>query len=440
MAAAISTIRLFSTFLSNVESSDPPSMTSSAKVDIFTHLSTLLNTGHPSGQVVAVTGCVQSDGGATVTIIISSNSSSKATDSSSKAKLSSSSRKATAASEKEQFFEIESCKPSGLTSSPPRYAVTAHKFIRWLVHRCHAKISHRFETAAREWHQKPWVIMEKWSPSDEDLKKTKCSRIEPPSAYMEYIRSNAQHITVGQDNVSLLFDHFTLKHWVHFLAELLAGADKLSSSWWTLGEPGLRRLCDALGMINFLLDTKELKFAILTTSLCESFNPKYPFRRTRVVADGDGTDDEELSEKPERNEDAGQHVLRYLRTLTAWHTAGKAVVQTLRRMSRPPQISIVRLTDGSSTFGTDRDSMSREVQERIIATEPKLDRDIVSQWVDGILRVRKGRVHAEAGLMALAYYVKHDPVKADAEVPKNLFELFSVVCTFLCFFAACNTH
>ncbi len=69
-------------------------------------------------------------------------------------------------------------------SSPPQYAVTAYHFMHWLVHRCHAKISHRFETAAKEWDQKPWYVMEKWSPSDEDLDQTKYSRIKPSSAYM----------------------------------------------------------------------------------------------------------------------------------------------------------------------------------------------------------------------------------------------------------------
>ncbi len=71
--------------------------------------------------------------------------------------------------------------------------------------------------------------------------------------------------------------------------------------------------------------------------------------------------------------------------------------------------------------------MSREVQERIIATDPTLDPNIVSQWVDRILCVRKGRVHAEAGLMALAYYVKHDQVNAETEVPKNVFDVFLAV-------------
>ncbi|KAI0780310.1 hypothetical protein C8Q74DRAFT_756916 [Fomes fomentarius] len=283
-------------------------MISSAEVEdksIFTHLSTLLNTGHSGGQVVAVTGCVHSNG-PTATINISSDSSSKATT----------------ASEEEHFFEVESCNPSKLTlesvmkpelppksgvnvtdhipdlfaallhatesmsltsSSPPQYAVTVYQFVNWLVHRCHVKIPYRFQTATKEWRCKPWDIMEKWSPSDEDLEKTKYSRIKPPSAYMQYIRRYAQDLTVGQDNVSLLFDRSTLVCWVRFLAELLARANELSSLWWTLGEKGLRRLCDTLGMINFLLDTKELKFAITKTSLRETFMPKYGFNMQPLV-------------------------------------------------------------------------------------------------------------------------------------------------------------
>ncbi len=161
------------------------------------------------------------------------------------------------------------------TSSPPQYAVTAYEFIRWLVHRCHAKISYRFKTAAKEWDQKPWDIMEKWSPSDEDLEKTQYSRIKTGSDYMRYIRRHAPNLTVDKDDV--LFNRSTLEHWVHFLAKLLARADELSSSWWTLGEKGLRRLYEALAMIDFLLETEEIKFAILTTSLRKSFEPKWKF-------------------------------------------------------------------------------------------------------------------------------------------------------------------
>lgn len=53
--------------------------------------------------------------------------------------------------------------------------------------------------------------------------------------------------------------------------------------------------------------------------------------------------------------------------------------------------------------------------------------DIVSDWVNQDLRVRNVTVHAEACLMALAYYVKHNDAKAKGELPENMVEIFMAV-------------
>ncbi|KAI0794570.1 hypothetical protein C8Q74DRAFT_1436480 [Fomes fomentarius] len=104
------------------------------------------------------------------------------------------------------------------------------------------------------------------------------------------------------------------------------------------------------------------------------------------------------------NERVGHHVFRYLRTLTAWHIAGMVVVIALRKLLTP-QISIYLLTDGSQTFDTNRDSMSKELQQERIIELSGVDPDVVSGWVERSLNVRKVRVHAVAGLMALAYCI-----------------------------------
>ena len=74
-SAYVSRIRLFSVLLSEFKPSNVPLILSTKpRRDqvIFTHLATMLNTGRTVTQVVAVSGCIDSDG-PKATVVVSSN-------------------------------------------------------------------------------------------------------------------------------------------------------------------------------------------------------------------------------------------------------------------------------------------------------------------------------------------------------------------------------
>lgn len=101
-------------------------------------------------------------------------------------------------------------------------------------------------------------------------------------------------------------------------------------------------------------------------------------------------------------------VFRYLCTLTAWNTAGRVVIDALRKTTTP-RVSIVYLgnLNGLNTFETSRDTIADELQRRIMELSG-VAADIVSDWVNQDLRVRNVTVHAEACLMAVRFRVVDD--------------------------------
>ncbi|KAI0762200.1 hypothetical protein C8Q74DRAFT_1371293 [Fomes fomentarius] len=251
-------------------------------------------------------------------------------------------------------------------SSSAEYAVSAPAFVRWLIHRCHAQITHRFKMASKKW-------------------KIQSSQITVLPAYRAYFRRrNLADLTLEEDG-SILFDHSTIGAW---------------------GDT-LLRLSDTLMVIDFFLHQKAVEFAFADTSLAYRFSFGY-------LGHDDDAYDEFFSDHYRSNESPGEQAFRYLCTLTAWNTAGRVVINALRKTTIP-RVSIVHLGNGLNTFETNRDTFANELQSRIMELSG-VALDIVSDWSSLDLRVRNVTVHAEAGLMALAYYVKHNKAKAKGEL------------------------
>ncbi|KAI0762215.1 hypothetical protein C8Q74DRAFT_1450511 [Fomes fomentarius] len=228
--------------------------------------------------------------------------------------------------------------------------------------------------------------MLEWSP--ENLEKIQSSQITVLPAYRAYFRRrNLADLTLEEDG-SILFDHSTIGAWVRSLAKLLGHADELSDPTLQQGDT-LLRLSDTLMVIDFFLHQKAVKFAFAGTSLAYRFSFGYL-----------GQDDDAYDE----------------------FFSGRVVINALRKTTAP-RVSIVHLGHGLNTFETNRDTIGNELQSRIMELSGVAS-DIVSDWLSLDLRVRNVTVHAEAGLMALAYYVKHNEAKAKGQLPENLVEMF----------------
>ena len=140
---------------------------------------------------------------------------------------------------------------------------------------------------------------------------------------------------------------------------------------------------------------------------------------------------------PEPGESAGGRVLRYLRTLTAWHGAARAAIQFLCKARKVPQVSLVKLSDHSPAVLEDIrrngqavvDSLQRQIASKY-ANNPHTMK-AVSDWVQDYCRIpeatgdksgRHFRVHPEAGLMALLMAGK---TKSEG-IPDNVYALATV--------------
>ncbi|KAI0690511.1 hypothetical protein C8T65DRAFT_671541 [Cerioporus squamosus] len=125
-------------------------------------------------------------------------------------------------------------------------------------------------------------------------------------------------------------------------------------------------------------------------------------------------DDEDMEDDPSAvpNEPEGDHIFRCFRSLTAWHTAAVVVVAHLQRVGKSPTATIVRLADHSSDAVNDLrenhetvvDAILRRIDERVVDV---VERSSATEWVKDqarlkVLKTGRFRVHAEAGLMALA--------------------------------------
>ena len=106
-------------------------------------------------------------------------------------------------------------------------------------------------------------------------------------------------------------------------------------------------------------------------------------------------------------------MLRYLRTLTAWVPAMRAVVRFCHATTHSPQVSLVQLADHSGAARSDIEKNSQGIIKYLldqISVKCKDNPDMMERaagWINGRFqdKDRKSRlpfrVHAEAGLMAL---------------------------------------
>ena len=130
------------------------------------------------------------------------------------------------------------------------------------------------------------------------------------------------------------------------------------------------------------------------------------------------------------SETYGEHVLRYLRTLTAYNTAAKAVIRELRRLPAPT-VSVVHVPDNSKTAKEDINQRQSAIFEelKVKISSRRTNSATAALWLQAHSNLpnRGHRVHAEAALMALAYHAKHEKAEAARNnLSADLVELFSV--------------
>ncbi|RDX50588.1 hypothetical protein OH76DRAFT_459666 [Lentinus brumalis] len=137
-----------------------------------------------------------------------------------------------------------------------------------------------------------------------------------------------------------------------------------------------------------------------------------------------------LEELGEPDETEGDHIFRYLQTLSAWHAAAHFLVSHLRKVDRAPKATVVELTDESaralretkSNYGAVVENVAARLNDRI--ADPA-ERTQALAWVQEraqstIAKPRPLRVHAEAGLMALAKAFRDGEPVADDDVRRVL--------------------
>ena len=129
------------------------------------------------------------------------------------------------------------------------------------------------------------------------------------------------------------------------------------------------------------------------------------------------------------DESRGKHVLRYLRTLTAWYAAAITVVPKLRATKRPLDVYVVELSDDSQRATEDA---TRHLDDAIAFVKAEIGDIAVQKRVEAWMKKRpidrNPQLHAEAGLMALPLYIKHIGGD-DLPLPAELLPVLHSVCS-----------
>ncbi|EKM75529.1 hypothetical protein AGABI1DRAFT_116359, partial [Agaricus bisporus var. burnettii JB137-S8] len=114
-----------------------------------------------------------------------------------------------------------------------------------------------------------------------------------------------------------------------------------------------------------------------------------------------------------------------MRTLTAWITASRVVIGALRKLEKPLSASIVTLND----YSREAVSQMKDLQDEIV---DQLKAELIdSTWLDRQVKklnkslveetVKAPRVHAEAGLMALAMVARDGTTNIKSQKVKEIF-------------------
>ncbi len=134
-------------------------------------------------------------------------------------------------------------------------------------------------------------------------------------------------------------------------------------------------------------------------------------------------------------------MLRYLQTLAAWHVATASLVAHLRKLGRAPKASVVQLTDRSAEAVRDIRCNYSAVIDYILfrlrkRVQDPAEREPAIAWVEAraqttVARTRQIRVHAAAGLMALA--AELSSAENVGCVPEDVRDVLTVIYTdFVC--------
>ncbi|KAI1786875.1 hypothetical protein LXA43DRAFT_1098824 [Ganoderma leucocontextum] len=449
----------------------------SKAIEPYSHLATAVNLGSPKALVVAVTG-ILGPSGPEATFVVSSDSNSSSSSGSDpdapgilphiRFEYNIESSSITSEQVTDIPDDLNNNKLSlkahiqdlirvlQLVSSGPTPELTGADFSRWLLSRCLRKLHHRTLTATREWDISPVKSMAAWKPSSAD--RIPSHRVQIPPSLTQVLREFS--FPFDEAASSSEFNHATAPAWINCVASLVSQVDKLlvrrnaegnvlPRTMKQVTKSSLEELHDVLQALRFLLDTKPLEDLFKTTSLVTDFQPKrsWGVRAERSLAlqgsqlpsnldnsgstdtfDDEDGDEEEVAEMSFRgDENAGNHVFRYLRALVAWHDAGDSLIHTFKKFPQVPSVSIVELTDHSdaakSSMAHTYDTIHDELKARLGKSDlTSAETDAAVKWLDerktdAIAAKTSLRVHAEAGLMALAKHAAEP--KTHDEIPSN---------------------
>ncbi|XP_006462305.1 hypothetical protein AGABI2DRAFT_119155 [Agaricus bisporus var. bisporus H97] len=444
------TIRYLTTLLSQANFRDfesPGNQRLSNSMAFLAHISTMLNITY-SGVVVAVTGQLKQDL-ANAVIVMSKDSPDSPEDR--PFHVEPTSITATKFEPREIRFLTADCDESvlfvqhvkdliGVLELSRKSEVHHLDVARWLIHRCHRKLSYRVQLIEREWKTSPTVTMKAWEPTDSDR---------------EFIESHPRTIvlpTTSKFMIVLKDVHITALtlNSVETAKMFICGIADLLTSLHRIRRPkGLKEtrfedieaVVKVLVILEGILDDDVIHYIITKSSLSRNFQLRGISDEGTTQSDNDAgmktelkiNDSEDLADDDDEivgtqqmpGEGKGEQVFRYMRTLTAWITASRVVIGALRKLGKPLSASIVTLSDYSS----EALSQMEELQDDIIG---QLKAELAySTWLDRQAeRLRKSlvegtvkapRVHAEAGLMALAKVARDGTTNLEPQEVKEVF-------------------
>ncbi|KAA1479451.1 hypothetical protein DENSPDRAFT_934647 [Dentipellis sp. KUC8613] len=336
----------------------------------------------------------------------------------------------------------------------PQYSLTDGQVSKWIHARCYRKIYHRIATSKREWPDRGLGnAMASWMPEETERDSFKACDIQIPRDYADVLK------LCGFD--CRTFDFDTAPQWIRCISTILEMLeDCFTDSRPLKMKAPASKLNRLIAGLNFILRIPEIKLVITESSLprhvreCvqasrrakaseikeeSTMSDSRPANDSMVGQAGHQTEcqvgqaesaelagqdtaddaDADADEAAVIEEDFadpyelyGDRIYRYLNTLTAWQNAVHSLVVRLRKLGRPPSVSVVELTDHSSAAVNDINENYATVIDYISARVPDFipvveEREPAIAWIKAhakttIATTKHIRTHAEAGAIALA--------------------------------------
>ncbi|TFY61747.1 hypothetical protein EVG20_g6938, partial [Dentipellis fragilis] len=336
--------------------------------------------------------------------------------------------------------------------------LTADKLAHWIVFRCYPKIQQHLLVgfAKRSWSTDPVMVMMDWRPNNEDRKlfheyvsdpkgqtNTTVTIISPMASTVE-----SSGLSPDSSGTAFTFDIETARTWLGLISKSIITLRRLLNvvTDITAGQlnqtPDVKTLSRVDDMLRFtlaLLRLPTLEWLFKCTSLARRFTTKRSPAFQDATAgsqdtDGDSKraedtfvdDDEQV---PSNDENNGERVYRVIRTLVSWHTAVNYIVPRLNHLKNV-NATLVTLLDHYKVQITDISNLKERIKATIEAvfdegSGDKEHAEAAKKWFDDQAQRHSyfvGHVHAEAGIMALANYMRNPRV--DVDVNDSLRNIF----------------